>query len=104
MPETFITGSKWADGGFLDEETLDETLTACEKTKDFKYAITVEHLRHVEMGLNALALTILRYSKSEWGNDYYGAVESFRTLANWIDKYHKANNLGRYFKLNPPTS
>jgi hypothetical protein len=97
-PKTFITGSRWADGAFLDRGILQELLTTCEETKDFKY-LTVEHLRQVEMGLNTLALDIIRYSKSEWGNDYYGAVDSFRILVNWVDRYHKENEMGKYFKI-----
>ena len=97
-PKCFLAGAKWPRECFADEQDFEECFLLI-KNFDIKKKLSNDEAFLIETTLNSLALNILIYSASEWGNDYYGCVNSFREIANFIDKHSKKHNYGRHFDM-----
>lgn len=69
---SFLDGSKWQNVGVAERNKIDIDLT----TSD------IEKLNNIDLErlINRNALNIIRYSDSEWGNDYFLAVENISHL------------------------
>ena len=85
---TFLWGSKWADGIIATAEHAHDLIEMIEGPRNnwWSFPLTQEQCGIVESSINYFALTLLRYSASQWGNDYYGAFDSICAIKQWISK------------------
>lgn len=96
---TFLWGSsRYADGQFASDETIDKCLELI-KTDRWKTRNTQERCIVLETSINRCALEILRYSRSEWSNDYYDWANNLMDIMSFIDKNAKKFKYGRYLNL-----
>lgn len=97
MTKTFMNGATYASGHFAEREELCKLLDI---VKSGKYPRWSAKLRtQIETSLNNLALAMVRYSNTEWGNDYYWQVEQIAAIMNWLEYYERKHKSGRHFSL-----
>lgn len=96
--KVFLSDAKWASGNFATDEEIDVLLDKLPKL-DHTKLLSEENAILIETSINALALEIIRFSRTSWSNDYYGEVTSLGDIINWLDKYWKHHKMGRYFSI-----
>lgn len=94
--QTFLAGSKWAHGNFNQNacETVDYFMKRSEEKQ-----LTKREADKLETAINSFALEIIRFSKTEWANDYYSNVHELRKLSEWLRRYEKFHGFGEDFML-----
>ena len=63
----FLDGNRWQSVGFEDSDEYSEDLNQLTNVQ-------------LERAINTAALSIIRYSSSEWSNDYFDAVSRMADL------------------------
>lgn len=97
-PRVFLHDAKFASGHFASEEDIEKTLSLVRRLNVNRF-LSEEHAILIETSINSLALSILRFSNTEWSNDYYGCVESLHEITSFLDRFFKAHKMGKYFSL-----
>ena|SRR3990167_2115664 len=74
---SFLSGSKWQSINEIKNKRLFKIL------EDFNEGKDIEP-KNLEFAIEALAIQIIKYSDSEWGNDYIESVLALAQLATLI--------------------
>lgn len=78
----FLAGAKWQNVGIADEEESNNTLHSL-RSGNLVSAVSTERC------INACAISLIRYSSSEWSNDYFAKLEDLAFLNEQISKSMK---------------
>lgn len=93
---SFLGGAKWADGDVATDAELTTTYELIQRLNPRK-RLSAENADLIERCINRHCLDVLRFSKSEWGNDYYACFEAIGDIYQWLDRFNKHHKLGKYF-------